>query len=133
MYVALLENEYVGMKTWSLYREEDRSEPVGAMMFNSSWKVPYAIYVYSALGRRFGVCMKGIADDRDEALEVAKKLLSEVPPVSQELIDEMRARLKDERVRKEMSDDFAYINGSIAGIDADLHHLAKVEASLVRV
>ena len=35
MYVALLENECVGIKTWSLYRREDRSEPV--MPPNAGW------------------------------------------------------------------------------------------------
>ena len=130
MYVALLENEYVGMKTWSLYREEDRTEPVGAMVWNSSWKVPYAVYAYGPLGRDFGICAKGIADDRDEALEVASKLLSEVPPLTKEVVAEAKARLKEERLHKEMSDDFAYTNGSIAAIDARMRYLDRVDAGL---
>ena len=130
MYVALLENEYVGIKTWSLYRREDRSEPVGAMVWNESWEVPYAVYAYGPLGREFGICAKGIADGRDEALEVASKLLSEVPPLTKEVVAEAKARLKEERLRKEMSDDFAYTNGSIAAIDARMRYLDRVESGL---
>lgn len=130
MYVAKLENEYVGVKTWSLYRREDRSEPVGAMVWNRSWKVPYAVYAYGPLGREFGICGQGIADDRDEALQVASKLLSEVPPLTKEVVAEAKARLREERLRKEMSDDFAYTNGSIAVIDARMRYLDRVEASL---
>lgn len=130
MYVAKLENEYQGLKTWSLYRREDRSEPVGAMVWNRSWKVPYAIYAYGPLGKKFGICMQGIADDRDEALEVAAKLLGEVPPLTKEVVAEAKAQLKEERLRKEMSDDFAYTNGSIAAIDARMRYLDRVEASL---
>lgn len=120
----------VWMKRWELF-VDGNPESQGCVIYNDYWTEKaqggnYALYIYSPLGGDYGCIFDQMFKTREEALQKARIEIENKPSVTVEMITDTIAKLKESRYQKEMSDDFAYSNGSIDRIDRKINHLKRL-------
>lgn len=123
----------VWFRRWELFVDDSR-ESQGTLVFNDQWLErdyhgKYAVYIYSPLGKDYGSTWWQSFRTREEALKKARIEIENKPALTAEMISDAIAKLKESRYQTEMSDDFAYSNGSIDRIDRKINHLKRMLSS----
>lgn len=105
-------------KGWHL-TDVDTLKVYGMLVYNSKWTTGrfFGVSIYSQIHSELGCVASWEFVTKEEALTWAREQIEDlrVPTFAQ--FQEALERIKEARYRSEMSDDFAYTNGTIARWD----------------
>lgn len=105
-------------KGWHL-KDVDTQKVYGLMVYNSHWTggKNFGITIYSPIHTELGSVASQEFATKEEALTWAREQIEILREPTFNQFQEALERIKDARYRSEMSDDFAYTNGTIARWD----------------
>jgi hypothetical protein len=108
----------VWYKGWHL-KDLDTQKIYGMMVYNTHWTGGkcLGVSIYSPIHSELGCVSSEIFATREEALTWAREQIESLREPTLDQFQKALDLIKDARYRAEMSDDFAYTNGTIARWD----------------
>ena len=105
-------------KGWHL-KDVDTQKVYGMLIHNSKWTNGwrFGVSIYSQIHPELGCVASREFVTKEEALTWAREQIEDLREPTFAQYQEALERIKDARYRSEMSDDFAYTNGTIARWD----------------